>query len=78
MSRHDIGIRLAHDREDAAADRDLGHDLEILRIRERAPNRRQHEPVVVSNEYSKSAQPPQSFPSSQANVACERIIAVLG
>src|SRR5215204_1116816 len=66
VEQDDVGIRLTHGGDDAAADRDLGHDLEILRGCERAPHRRQHEPVVVGHEYSKSAQTPQSFPWSRS------------
>ena len=62
VEQHDVRLRLPHGRNDVAADRDLAHDLEVLRVCERAANRGQHEPMVVRNEYSKSVQPPPPFP----------------
>ena len=49
VENDEVWIRLANGREDAATDRDLGHDLEILRVCECAPDRHQHEPVVVGH-----------------------------
>ena len=75
VEQHDVRLRLANRRNDLAADRDLADDLEILRVRESAPDRGQHEPMVVRYEYSKCVQPPQSLLwALRGRIALETIV----
>jgi hypothetical protein len=53
VEEHHVRLVLAHGRKHVAADGDLVNDLEIGCVRQCAPDRGQHQPMVVRNEYSK-------------------------